>query len=206
MNKIKAEYGFEIKEESDGFRITYSKAKYGFGAMFTFLIFGIMLGIALSLMFNQSDDMLPLIWFVAFVGPFAFPLFLNSRRTPEEFVITNEALIVGGSKYNRDDISNIFVKDKSSDVQLSVSNTGGGVFVGGTGAAGAVTATAFAAGQAMQASGHAAGAAAAGVAAKVNVKIMFTYGEKYLALAKGLNRQRAEVLFSKILELLEKTN
>lgn len=197
--KVSAQYNFNIEPHPDGHKVTYSKNKFGLGLGCGIFIMVLLLSPLLSLLVSPITDNLVFNWIVLPIGlTILIHQLINRSRKDKFFIIGHDFIGVEDRHYALKDIRKIYIKDPKGTQYQTTQNGGTGFVMAGSGmgavavgAASVASSGARATSELINKSIH-----------KASFKIEFLYGNKKVALAKGLSENNAFVLFDAVLELL----
>ena len=202
---LKAEYNFHIDSANNSHYITYSKDKFGAGlGCGLFILMGIFSGFLISIFSIRKASSSFIFWMMLTLGLTFLVLYLIKKsRKDKTFVIGEDFIAVNDISYDLADIKKIYIKDPKGNLHRSTNNSSSGFVFVGRGAMGAAAVGAAS----MASSGAKATSEIMNNAIhKASYKIEFLYGNKKVALAKGLSENNAIVLYDKVLELLDMTS
>ena len=205
--QVKADYSFNVEKNGTTYTITYKRAKYGVGILFSLLFPAMLVSFFLIMAMHGSLQGWIILTIALLAGTF---LLLNLLRQEGRFSIAEKALIVGEKEFDKAHVKNFFIKAPGGYEQTTETTrtAGSGFIYGGdrvsrigTGTASAVTGVV---GGVAQAGGLMMRSSRKGIQkahGKINYSVGFMYGEKEVKLATGLSEQTAEVMLDKVIDL-----
>ena len=204
----KAPYSFAVEEQDGAYDIKYEKAQYNVLMIFPLIVVIAVLTALPALM--MSTGFTAWLWFCVLV-PVAIYVVLNATRKGGSFVVARDRLSVDGKDYDRQHISDLYIKVPNGPTHTEPIRGHTSFFaVGGDrvermgmGAASAVASTASAGVSAMSMAGQGAMSSIIKQYNSKNFQIGFLYGEKKIRLAGGLSENTASAMYRKVMELSE---
>lgn len=196
MNTVNPTYNYTTQVEGSYTKFIYKKSPYSFRMAGPLCFFTAIPAIIITL--KRSPESLVsgligwIIWMIVLAA--VLLLLLNFLRRQGEFKISNTDIAIDGKTYERNHISNYFIKTptggtSSSTVIITTTpsrSLSGNISNLSSGAVGVA---------------HETGQALRKYMREVNYKICIRYGSNDIAIAKGLNETDSEVLFDKIVEV-----
>ncbi|MBE7172469.1 MAG: hypothetical protein INR73_17925 [Williamsia sp.] len=205
--QVKADYSFNVEKTGSTYTVTYKRAKYGIGILFSLLFPAMLVSFFIVMAMHGSLQGWIVLTIVMLAGTF---LLLNLLRKDGRFSIAEKALIVGEREFDKAHVKNFFIKAPGGYEQTAETTrtSGGGFIYGGNRVSrigtGAASATTGVIGGIAQAGGLMMRSSRKGIQkahGKINYSVGFMYGEKEVRLATGLSEQTAEIMLDKVIDL-----
>lgn len=198
-NTVKADYNFKVEHKNNAHYITYSKDKFGAGLGCGIFVMVLLMTPLISLVVKPLANYPVFLWLILPIGLtiLIFKL-INRSRKEKTFVLGVDNLEVDSKQYAIADIQKFYIKDPKGNMYRTTNNGGTGFLIGGSGMGAVAVGAASVASSGARATSEIMNKSIN----KVNFKIEFLYGNRKIALAKGLSENNAFVLFDKVIELL----
>ena len=166
-------YSFNVETIGKMHTITYKRAKYGIGLLFTLLFVCLFFALPAA---SISGTFAAIVYFG---GSFGVYFALNLSRKDGQFQIDDKQIIVDGRSYNLEHVNQIYMDVKASNREEVISYRPS-------------------AGMALR---NSINRSLMNHKEKNNWFIGFRYGEKNIKLAGGMKEDTADVLYKKVLAL-----
>ncbi|MES2652977.1 MAG: hypothetical protein V4663_14640 [Bacteroidota bacterium] len=194
-----ANYNYTIEQSGDSSIITYKKTPISYKAIVPMIVIGFFPACILTYLMASYDDTVTSVFtkfgismFIVCIGTV---FVINLFRKKGEIIVNKNSILVDGKTYDRNHIKSVFIRTpKGEEVTTSVIVRHSPLSLGGN-----VANLQGSMGQLSNESGNAFRRHLKNGAYRINMR----FGAKDVTLAKHLSEIHAEVLYDKILEVLE---